>query len=199
MKKIIIAGASAVLAAMPVVGAFAATSSSFTDTLNVNVKGGCTVSNSLEPTAGTYTKSDRTFDGDIAAGNVGYLNASESGTPSTTKGTVSVTCNTGSEDTTVWTVSVDVTDLAFNSNTIAGGDAVSGDNSAWAIQSNATGTTASNPFAAYKAAADGPFLTAQAKETVTFNPSYRVYVKAGQAPGVYTGSAKYTIELPQQP
>jgi hypothetical protein len=70
MKKALIAGAASVaLAAMPVVGAFAATSNSFTDTLNVTVNGGCT----LEETGGTtgdYSHTDRTFNGSFEAGTI---------------------------------------------------------------------------------------------------------------------------------
>ena len=201
MKKALIAGAASVaLAAMPVVGAFAATSSSFTDSLKVNVEGGCTLQNSQDAsTPGIYTNSDREFTADIAAGNVGYLNGTASG-PSTDEGSVTVTCNTGSTDETVWTVSVEITGLTANGVTIPGGAATAGAaTSSWAIQSNANGTTASNPFSAYAAAANGTFLTAKANSAVTFNPSYRVYIAADQTPGEYTGSAKYTIELPQQP
>ena len=48
MKKLAIAGASAVLAAMPVVGVFAATGVSTTDTLTVTVPAGCTVNGTAQ-------------------------------------------------------------------------------------------------------------------------------------------------------
>ena len=204
MKKSILAGAGVAalgFAALPFAGVFAATSSSFTDTLNVGVEGGCTLQNSQDSsTPGVYTNSDREFTTDIAAGNVGYLNADATGAATTTEGTVSISCNT-SDSTKSWTVAVDVTDLTNGTATITGGAAVSGvATSSWAIQSNAsvsTGSFTSDPFSSYAAAADGTFLSATADKTATFNPSYRVYIAPNQAPGDYEGSAKYTITLPQ--
>ena len=195
MKKLAIAGASVALAAMPVVGVFA-TSTQFTDTLTVGVQDGCTMQNSQDSaTPGSYAHSDRAFIADIAAGTTGWLNASDATTPSTSAGTVSVSCNTDDSSRT-YTVTVDVTGLTSGANTIAGGTATSGATSAWAIKSNASGTTASNPFANYATAADGTFLTATANNAVTFNPTYQVYVQPNQAPGNYTGTAVYEINLP---
>jgi hypothetical protein len=204
MKKALIAGAASVaLAAMPVVGVFAAdpTSTSFTDTLTVGVAGGCTIEQSdASAEAGTYT--NREFTQNIAVGNVGYLNAADATTPPTTGG-VTVSCNTDAS-TTSYTVSVAVDGLTDSNvtpaakQTIAGGMATSGDNSAWAIQSNATGfesTSTNNPFATYKTAATGTFLTATAADEVTFNPSYRVYVAPEQPQGTYVGHAVYSINL----
>ena len=198
MKKSLIAGAGAAafaFAALPFAGVFAdtSTSNSFTDTLTVGVKGGCTLENSTAA-PGDYSANDRTFTANIEAGNVGYLNATDATTPSTDQGTITVSCNT-SESTKTWTVTVDVTNLTSGANSIIGGTATSGADSAWAIQSNATGTTASNPFATYAAAADGTFLSATADKTATFNPSYQVYVAPDQAPGTYTGTATYEITL----
>ena len=199
MKKLAIAGASVVLAAMPVVGVFAATSSSFTDTLTVGVAGGCTLENSEQPAAGDYTKSDRSFTTDIATGTVGYLNADATGAATETKGTVTVHCNTQDQAKT-WTISLNVTDLSNGTaaQDITGGAQTSGATSGWAIKSNATGTTSANPFgSAYTAAADtAAFLSATANNTVTFNPSYQVYVGPNQAPGTYIGTAVYEVTLP---
>jgi hypothetical protein len=199
MKKSIIAASAASLAvaALPIAGVFAATSNSFTDTLTVGVAGGCTLENSEQSAAGDYTKSDRSFTKDIAAGTVGYLNADNSGAAATDKGTVTVSCNTQDSSKT-WQVELDVTDLAAGSNSITGGAQTSGATSGWAIKSNAEGTTAANPFgAAYTAAADTAiFLSATANNTVTFNPSYQVYVGPNQAPGTYTGTAVYEVTLP---
>ena len=203
MKKSIIAGAGVAalgFAALPFAGVFAQTSSSFTDSLEVNVAGGCTLTNSQDAsTPGTYDHSDREFSTNIAVGNVGYLNGSSAG-PSTSDGTVAISCNT-SDSSKLWTVAVDVTDLTNGTQTITGGDATAGvATSSWAIQSNAslsTGSFTSDPFATYAAAVDGDFLKASADKTATFNPSYRVYIAPGQQPGKYEGSALYTITLPQ--
>ena len=195
MKKLAILGASAALAAMPVVGVFAATSSQFTDTLTVGVEGGCTLENSTQASAGDYSVSDRSFTADIAAGTVGYLNATDASTASTTAGTVSIECNTSSAgDTYTVTVTIDgLTDSSI-SETIGGGAYTSGATSGWAIKSNATGAT-TNPFQSYTAASSTTFLTGNASATVTFNPSYQVYVAPDQAPGTYVGHAVYNIAM----
>lgn len=199
MKKIAIAGASLALAALPVVGVFAATSSQFTDTLTVGVAGGCTLENSEQSTAGDYSVSDRSFTTNIAAGTVGYLNADESGVADTTLGTVSIECNT-SASTDTYTVKVTVDGLTSGGNTITGGAYTSGDTSGWAIKSNASGAT-TNPFVNYTAAPgsaasyEATFLTGNASAAVTFNPSYQVYVAPNQAPGSYVGHAVYDIAM----
>lgn len=195
MKKIVIAGASMALAAMPVLGAFAVEGTSFTDSLTVTIQDGCTIQNSQDAgTAGVYTNSDRSFTKTIAAGNVGYLNATDAGVPETTEGTVTVTCNSGSTSTKTFSVAVAVDGLTSGSNTIAGGVATSGATSNWAIKSNATGASTDN-FSNYAKAESKVFLTGEAKNTLTFNPTYRVYVSPTQVPGSYTGSATYTVTI----
>ena len=197
MKKLAIAGASVVLAAMPVAGVFAeATSNSFTDTITVGVTSGCTLEKT-GGTAGDYSGNDRTFTANIQAGNVGYLNATDATTgPSGSH--ITVSCNT-SDSTKTWTVNVDVTGLTSGGNTIGGGTETSGTTSYWAIKSNASvannGSISSNPFANYAAAADGVFLSATANNTVTFNPSYQVYIAPTQPEGSYTGTAVYSIQM----
>ena len=200
MKKSIIAASAASLAvaALPIAGVFAATSNSFQDTIRVGVAGGCTLENSEQSEAGDYTKSDREFTKDIAAGTVGYLNADDTGAATAEKGTVTVSCNTDAS-TSTWQIKLDVTNLSNGTaaQDITGGAQTSGETSGWAIKSNATGTTASNPFASYTAAANTTiFLSATANNEVTFNPSYQVYVGPNQAPGTYTGTAVYTVTLP---
>ena len=203
MKKSIIAASAASLAvaALPVVGVFAATPNSFTDTLTVTVQGGCTLENSTATAVGVYDNNDRDFSATISAGTVGYLNASSDGaTPGTSEGSISVKCNDTSAGKT-WTVSADVTNLTDGTNTIAGGIATSGATSAWAIKSNATNVAAANdPFASYAAAADtAAFLSAAANQAAatTFNPSYRVYVSPNQPAGEYEGSVVYEVQLSQ--
>ncbi len=199
MKKLAIAGASAVLAAMPVVGVFAASGNSFTDSLEVNVIGGCTLEED-GGTAGDYSHNDREFSAvNVTPGSTVYLNATDA-TTGPSGGHVTISCNT-SDSSKVWTVDVAVTGLTSGANTIGGSAATSGATSGWAIKSNATGTTASNPFANYRAAASETFLTGTAAAVsndnhVTFNPSYQVYVAPSQPAGTYEGTAVYTITLP---
>ena len=201
MKKSIIAAgaASLALAAMPVVGVLAATSSSFTDTLTVTVPGGCTLEDNAAATPGNYA--DRAFTAEIPAGTSAELG---NGFNSETGATMKIACNT---DTGTWTI----TAVAANSGDLVGsgtaagesiapGTALTGNVSGWAIKSNATGAT-SNPYSAYKAyvvdsgEAYSTFLTGSASATVTFNPSYQVYVSPTQEPGVYSGSVTYTVAL----
>ena len=54
MKKSIIAASAASLAvaALPIAGVFAANGGQFTDTLNVNVQGGCTIEDSTATPGG---------------------------------------------------------------------------------------------------------------------------------------------------
>lgn len=198
MKKSLIAGAGVsalAFAALPFAGVFAATSSSFTDTLTVGVASGCTLENSTQSAQGDYSVSDRSFTDDIAAGTVGYLNADSTGTASTTAGTVSIECNTeAAGDTYTVTVAIDGLTDSSTSETIAGGNYDSGATSGWAIKSNASGAT-TNPFANYTAASSTTFLTGNASATVTFNPSYKVYVAPDQEPGTYVGHAVYSIAM----
>lgn len=195
MKKSIIAASAASLAvaALPIAGVFAATSNSFTDTLTVGVKGGCTIEESATgATAGTYK--DRQFEATIPVGTEKELTAKSS---SEYSGGFSVSCNT---TTGTWTISVAATnggDLKDGDNAISplGASATMGGNtSSWAIKSNANGAT-TNPYANYKGFVAGSFLEGSAGETVTFNPSYKAYVAPNQAPGDYTGTVTYTIAV----
>lgn len=202
MKKLAIAGASLALAAMPVVGVFAATSTSFTDTLTVTVPGGCTLEDNAAAQPGTYT--DRAFSATIPAGTFKELGNGFNGE---TGKTMKISCNT---DEGSWTVTAQASDGALkgkatiSTESIDPGVATSGNTSAWAIKSNAsTGTGAANPYAAYKAyevdsgKEYSTFLTgsADAATPVTFNPSYQVYVSPEQAPGEYEGTVTYTIAM----
>lgn len=208
MKKSLIAASAASLAvaAMPVVGVFAATSNSFTDTLTVTVPAGCTLEDAtagVDP--GTYA--DRAFSAEIPAGTFKELG---NGFNSETGKTMKIACNV---DNGAWTVTATASNGALagtvgaaltENASIAPGLATDGDTSAWAIKSNASnGTGASNPYAAYKAyevdtgETYSTFLTGSADATtaVTFNPSYRVYVSPTQATGTYEGTVTYTVAM----
>ena len=211
MKKSIIAASAASLAvaAMPVVGVFADDSTinnnTVVDTLTVTVAGACTLEDS---TTGVYTDDDRSFSGSIAAGTVGWLNAtSDSATPGDE--TFTVHCNAA---TGTWTVAVSASDNALkgstyetNTNKIDPGTTFSGGTSAWAIKSNAANlgeTSVSNPYSDYAAYSSGTFLSAPASTAsgvtkATFNPSYKVYVSPDQLADTYTGTVTYTVSYAQ--
>ena len=192
MKKIAIVGASAVLAALPVVGVFAAdpTSTSFTDNLSVTVDNGCTLEND-ETADGAYV--DRSFSKNISVGNYAVLEGSQT----TDSSDITIKCNTTSGTVTVSYAAANSAKLVgttSSSNEIAAGAVTSGSNSGWAIKSNAENFTTDN-FSAYTApAASGTFLISQASANgTTFNPSYQVYVAQGQVSDTYTGSVTYTV------
>ena len=194
MKKLAIASASVALAAMPVVGTFAATSTQFQDTLTVGVEGGCTIEESATgTTAGTYK--DRAFEATIPVGTEKELTVKAD---SPYSGGFSVSCNT---TTGSWTVSVAATndgDLKDGDNAIsplAADATMGGATSSWAIKSNASGTTTSNDYSNYKGFVAGNFIKANASETVSFNPSYKAYVATGQKPGNYAGTVTYTVAI----
>ena len=92
MKKLAIAGASAVLAAMPVVGVFAATEGSFTDNITVTVAGGCTLEISGATPGDSYA--DRTFSASIVNGTTEELTGVEGQSSTTPASAMAVTCNT---------------------------------------------------------------------------------------------------------
>ena len=202
MKKLAIAGASAVLAALPVVGVFAATSTSFVDSLSVTVSSGCTMEKD-GGTAGVYD-TDRSFTANIATGNTGYLNGD--GGSNLAGPQIDVTCNVASG---TWTVtymvnasgspassaSTNLVGTTDSNKTIPAGTATSGSASAWRIKSNAVGASTNN-FTNYTAPqGSGTFISGNGSTsaTMTFNPSYEVYVGTAQAPDTYTGTVTYTI------
>ena len=198
-KSLIVTGAASLaLAAMPVVGVFAATPLSFTDNIKVTVEGACSLETSATGTDGSYA--DRTLTKTIPAGTYEEFGNNDTGTADAT---ITVSCNTS---TGSWTVTADGSDdggspataqLVDGSNHIDAGTAIEGADSAWAFKMNATGTTTSNPFSSYTAvpATETTALEGAATSTVTFRPTYRVYVSPTQAPGDYEGSVVYTVSL----
>ena len=199
MKKSIIAASAASLAvaALPIAGVFAATSTQFSDTLTVGVAGGCTIEdNASGATPGTYA--DRTFSKPITAGTAAELEGAQGQSTDGFK----VSCNT---DTGTWTVSVAAENsgnlVSEDDDTIAplaSGASMGGNTSSWAIQSHAQVTstgTVTNPYEEYTGYSAGVFLSAPAGSTATFNPSYKAYVAPNQAPGNYAGKVTYTIAV----
>ena len=190
MKKLAIAGASAALAALPVVGVFAANGGSFTDNITVTVEGGCTLEIS-GGTAGTYN--NRTFSANIAAGTSEVLTGVESGAGASA---MEVTCNSTTGQ--AWNITATAANggsligTSSNSNVIPSGTAISGTTSSFAYSINNGSTWTAVPTTANAAITSG---TTVAGTPTTFNPRYRVYVAPGQAPDVYTGSVTYTIAL----
>ena len=213
MKKLAIAGASLALAAMPVVGVFAADpadSDSFTDELTVKVAGGCTLETAGTTGDGTYA--NRTFNANIQAGTAQVLTGATVDQTTTAAPALTLKCNTTAASST-WKINATAsTDnaqtpaaaLVSGSDYIRGGNTFDGATSAWGMRLNAPATFTStyNPqtadtFVAVPAAANTEVLSGNASQItssgVEFNPSYKVYVAPNQATGDYVGSVVYTV------
>ena len=103
MKKSIIAtgAASLALAAMPVVGVFAARSAAgtITDTLNVNIPAGCTIVNGTDalPDDGSNPALENSYTVEMQNGEfrTGIGGSSDQTSGTTADNTINVSCNTG--------------------------------------------------------------------------------------------------------
>ena len=211
MKKAIIAGAaSAVLAAMPVMGAFAtgATtgSSVYTDTLILTIENACTFARGTTTNGhanGFGSWGDGTGDPTPTAGQAGHVDTL---TATVLNGKIydGVSGNEGALGTSTFVVNCnnkagyDVTvattgftaSVAANSTGAyawgysAGGTIANADNSSWTIASDHTG------------AALGTNKVAKAEAPVSddgFTVTYKAAVDATQPADVYTASAEYTF------
>jgi len=179
-KSIIAAGAASVaLAAMPIVGAFAA-GGTVIDNINVTVGDGCTVTNAT--TTRTVT---------ISA-TAGAAAVTEDGDD------INLVCNT-----TNWTGTAQgtgangATDLYKDAtNKIETGATFSGNTSAWGFKLTATGGTVDPSYADYAAVPStaASAITGTAK-SATITPSYKVFAAADQEAGAYTGQVTYVFAV----
>lgn len=219
MKKSIIAtsAASLALAAMPVVGVFAADAGSpnIVDNVTVVIEESCTfqatANNAPVTPSGNPATVTRNFRKDATLGATvelgGDPTAATSGSIDTNPITIEGVCNSGesgSAKTGTWTISalganegkmVKTGSNASDPDNIPTGTATTGTASAWAMKINQTGATGG--YGSYK---EVPTGTAAAVATGTangtsfsFQPQYRVYVGTEQASGTYTGTVTYTI------
>ena len=186
-KSIIAAGAASVaLAAMPIVGAFAAVPS-VTDNITATVGAGCTITN--EQATNTVTIPS------VALNAVSNYVSSNG---------ISVTCNAQN-----WTISA-VGDGAENHKTdlynsaanasIPTGTTLDGTASNWAFKLGITTTEAeaATITSGYGSDATIPdtatvVATGTKASSATLTPSYKVSVGSSQAGGDYTGAVKYTV------
>lgn len=185
MKKIAIVGASLALAAVPVVGVFAADDGSFTDNITVTVAGGCTMGQAEGSGAGS--PGDRTFTASITNGTAVTL----TGSGSDVAPALQVECNTSSA--TAFHITANPKNggaLVSGSNRIESRVAESGDNSAFMYK-----ITGNIWLAAPTSAATVASGTASQTQKYSFNPSYRVFVSLGQPSGSYTGGITYTLAM----
>ena len=184
MKKLAIAGASVALAAMPVVGVFAATGTTVTDTVQVTIDSACTI---------TSTQAANTYSDTMTNGQL----KSDFGSTEMT-----INCN----DPAGWHITAvgsgaDATDKtamnATGSGTdIATGTATSGAASNWAMKVTGTGATGFTTFAAVPSSATNVATGSGSVSGAVLNTYYQVFISATQQADTYTGQVTYTLAHP---
>ena len=228
MKKSIIAtgAASLALAAMPVVGVFAegpVLSGTVTDTLNVNIKPACTITNDINPQGPADGSAPALTNSYTVTMKNGQVRSDIGGAADVTEGTsqdnsIDVSCNTPSgstEATAGWKLTAvgagaagHVNELSGESGAIATGVETTGADSKWAFRvaktdavsgvNYATGYDGS--FAAVPAGTtqdpEKDLVTGSGNATSAFTMTYQVYISKTQAAGTYTGAVKYTLYNP---
>ncbi len=209
MKKIAILGASAALAAMPVVGVFAVDpDTSIVDTLQVTVESSCTfkVDNTTD---GMYTKDTLYSDANVAGGSQADFSATHSGSHD-----FEFTCN----DTDGFTITALPTNLtSWNTTTSAAG---TGDGvisfTEYSVYSGNTGITGGTErdgkWTAHVTTTDTDAgmtiaqpssINSQSPTTIvtksdalgqaTFNVEYKVYAGTSTPADTYRGTITYTL------
>ena len=185
MKKLAIAGASVALAAMPVVGVFAA-NVDVTDTLTTVIGNGCNVT---------------IPDGRDAQANFGTV-----GTPlvpgaatdaTDTTGAFTFTCNAG------WTMTVTGNDLtaASGTGTAIKGTAENSKGSWYKLQlgltksAGDTSVSITNPYADPAAFISSSVTSASAVTNLSVVPTYTVHVGEAQEPNTYSGTVVYSVGI----
>ena len=179
MKKALIAGAaSAVLAAMPVVGVFADDITTMTDTLTVTIEASC-----------TFDAASHTYSDTLTANQ--YVE-------SFGKTTMNVACNNAKG----YTVTSAMNDLVGPANAASGNEKI--EYSATAVSAAGAGkysAAATNTIngatgAAAQVSASGTLMTSSVMTPAGGDQSvivYSVSTTNNQAAGTYTGTAVYTL------
>ena len=186
MKKSIIAtgAASLVLAAMPVLGAFA---NSITDTVTITIDGACSVGSTDSSTGNGTTITDTLENGDTETYEAG-----------TSGGTIKVSCN----DSSGWHITAvgsgdgsPVTSMKPSATSTAiPTSANATDASYWQFQVTGTNTVAAfNAFTAIPGSATKVAGNNAAVSEGTINTGYKVHVSTTQAADTYTGKVTYTV------
>lgn len=185
MKKLAVLGSSVLLAAVPVVGAFAATNS-LEETVTVTVDESCTISQSEGQSSSTAPGDPITITSpgiEVSCNDNGGWKLQAVGSSDVSKKTVMKADDESKPD-------------------IATGTTFSGAASAWGFQITTTeGVTAAETYgtawnqipdeATTIATSDKP--TSKAKVT----PKYQIYIAPTQSAGTYTGKVTYTVLHPK--
>ena len=184
MKKLAIAGASAVIAALPVVGVFAATGTTVTDTVQVTIDSACTI---------TSTNASNTYSATITNGQL----KSDFGSTN-----MSVSCNdAGGWHITAVGTGADATNKNYMNagsagTDIATGTATSGATSNWAMKVTGDGATGFTTFAAVPSSATDVASNSGASSETELTTTYQVFISATQQQDTYTGVVTYTLAHP---
>ena len=208
-KQIIAAGAvSAIVAAMPIIGVFAGTSSVM-DEIEVTIPDSCTLLSETTDTENGETQTTNKYTATMANGEV----KSDIGGIDATTGTddanvLSINCNTTDTAKNSWkltvvggdgtTANTTMTPSGSGNTAIATGTATSGDDSQWAMKITGNGVTIQNNFSAWHVVPGTATEVASGSGTVTnaFTMSYQVYISPTQESDTYTGSVTYTLTNP---
>ncbi|MBR2543760.1 hypothetical protein IKF04_00465 [Candidatus Saccharibacteria bacterium] len=222
MKKSIIAtgAASLALAAMPVVGVFAAANGTVTDTLTVNIPPSCTITNQINPQGpadGTAPALANSYTVIMKNGQVrsDIGGASDATTAGTTDNSIDVSCNTpsGSEaDEAGWKLTAIGAGTAGYEDKLHGtagdistGTGVTGSDSQWAfkvVKGEGDNYSYTSPyaggFAEVPSTDDGEMelINGRGNASGAFTMTYQVYISKTQTTGTYTGAVKYTLYNP---
>ena len=180
MKKLAILGASAVLAAMPVVGVFAADTTTVTDTIDITVDASCTLG---------------ITEGAKATKNV----ANGSKTEDLSGSSFSITCNDGSG----WNVTAQAkakNEGTAGSLTAVGGESIASNasfsetQSGWAFK--LTGAHAEETYQKWAVVPSTATVVAKSSNTTSEDSlavTYGVGIDATQAAGTYSGEVTYVL------
>lgn len=184
MRKIAIAGVSAVLAMLPVAGAFAATGTTVTDTVQVTIESACTI---------TSTNASNTYSATMTNGQL----KSDFGST-----TMSISCNdAGGWHVTAVGSGADATDKtamnATGSGTdIATGTATSGATSNWAMKVTGSTATGFTTFSAVPGSATDVATSSVSTFGSEIVTTYQVFISNTQQADTYTGQVTYTLAHP---
>ena len=215
MKKSIIAtgAASLALAAMPVVGVFAATSN-ITDEIEITIAKECAIkTTATDPSQGIGdgTTTNQKFSATMQNGELKVLGGSTGeGAASGDSSVIDVVCNDSatSGDATSWkltavggdgTTASTVLDAATSGTDIVTGTATSGTTSNWAMKvEGATGLDIQGGFDSFRAVPGTAAVVATGNGTKSgaFTASYQVYIGTSQEADTYTGHVTYTLTNP---
>ena len=184
MKKIIIAGASAVIAVLPAFGVFAATGTTVTDTVEVTIDSACTITSTNASNTYSATMTNGQLKSDFGSTEM-TINCNDAGGWHVT----AVGSGADNTDKTAMNASASGTDIVT-------GTATSGATSNWAMKVTGTGATGFTTFAAVPAGATDVARGNGAVSGGTLTTTYQVFISATQQADTYTGQVTYTLAHP---